>query len=180
MNTEIGLFFGSTGGATEEVAKKIAEKGIAYGFNMTPQDVAYLKDIRPLTEHKMLILGTSTWYYGEHQGDWEEIIEDIPDDMDFSGTTVAMFGLGDQEGYPDWFLDAMGMIAKELINRGATLIGHWSTDGYDFDESKAVFEEGYFCGLAIDDDCQPKLTEKRISQWLKEVLPKFSEIINKA
>lgn len=176
MSKEIGLFFGSTGGATEEAAEKIAAKSVAYGFEMTPQDVAYLKDIRPLTEYKLLILGTSTWYFGEHQGDWEDIIDNIPEDVDFTGTTFAMFGLGDQEGYPDWFLDAMGMIAEELINRGATLIGRWSIDGYDFDESKAVFEAGYFCGLALDDDCQPKLTDQRIDQWLKEVMPLFAAL----
>ncbi len=176
MDKDIGLFFGSTGGITEGIAEKIAEKALAYGIEMTPQDVAYLQDIRPLSEYKKLILGTSTWYYGEHQGDWEEIIENIPDDVDFSGTTFAMFGLGDQEGYPDWFLDAMGLIAEELIARGATLIGRWPTDGYDFDESKAIFEDGYFCGLALDEDCQPKLSEKRLNQWLEEVLPQFKAL----
>lgn len=176
MNTDIGLFFGSTCGVTEDIAQKISEKAKSYGFDMEPQDVAYLQDIKPLAEYKKLILGTSTWYYGEHQGDWEEIIENIPDGVDFSGTTFAMFGLGDQEGYPDWFLDAMGMIAEELINRGATIIGRWSTEGYDFDESKGVFEEGYFCGLALDEDCQPKLTEQRLNQWLDEVLPQFKAI----
>lgn len=176
MDKTIGLFYGSTGGMTEVVAEKIAEKAIAYGYDLTPQDVANLEDIRPLTAYNKLILGTSTWYYGEHQGDWEEIIEEIPDDVDFSGVTVALFGLGDQEGYPEWFVDAMGMIAEELADRGATLIGRWSTAGYDFDESKAIFEAGYFCGLAIDDDCQPKQTDKRIDQWLAEIMPLFKTL----
>lgn len=176
MDKTIGLFYGSTGGMTEVVAEKIAEKAIAYGYDLAPQDVAHLEDIRPLTQYNKLILGTSTWYYGEHQGDWEEIIEEIPDDINFSGTTVALFGLGDQEGYPDWFLDAMGMIAEELLSRGAVLIGRWPTKGYDFDESKAILESDYFCGLAIDDDCQAKLTDNRLDQWLAEIMPQFKAL----
>lgn len=176
MSNKIGLFFGSTSGATEGVAEQIAKKAKNYGAEVVLQDVAELSDIYPLLEYDKLILGTSTWYFGEHQGDWEDIVENIPDDADFSGKTVAMFGLGDQEGYPEWFLDAMGMIAEELLSRGATMIGKWSVDGYEFDESKAVLEEGYFCGLAIDDDCQPKLTDKRVDAWLKEVMPQFLNV----
>ena len=28
---------------------------------------------------------------------------------------------------------------------------------------------GKFCGLALDDDCQPELTEQRIKDWCEQV-----------
>lgn len=173
MTTAIGLFYGTTTGATESVANTMIDEIQERGREVIGYDVSQLSGIEELCRYKQLILGTSTWYYGEHQGDWEDILDLIPPDHDFSGTTVALFGLGDQEGYPEWFLDAMGMIADEFEQRGATLIGDWSAQGYDFEESKALREDGRFVGLAIDDDCQPEETPTRITTWLDEVLPKF-------
>lgn len=176
MQNPIGLFYGTTTGATETVAESIVEKAKAYDVEIVAYDVSRQKNIDLLVSYDKLILGTSTWYYGEHQGDWEDLLDLIPSDADFQNKTVALFGLGDQEGYPDWYLDAMGMIADEFEQRGATIIGDWSADGYDFDESKALREDGRFVGLAIDDDCQPKLTEERVNTWLADVLPQFKAL----
>ncbi len=176
MKNQIGLFYGTTTGATEAVAESIVEKTKSYDIDIAAYDVSRQKDIELLMSYNKLILGTSTWYYGEHQGDWEDLLDLIPEDADCSDKTVALFGLGDQEGYPDWYLDAMGMIADEFERRGATIIGDWSAEGYDFDESKAIREDGRFVGLALDDDCQPKLTEGRVNEWLADVLPKFEAL----
>ena len=75
---------------------------------------------------------------------------------------MQFFGLGDQYGYSDTFIDGVGIIGEVVLENGGKLIGQWSTDGYNFDESIAVFEKGFFCGLAIDEDNQPDLSEKRI------------------
>ncbi len=173
MSDTIGLFYGTTTGATENVGKLIVQEAEKRGVAIDDYDVSQLDSIDELTSYDKLILGTSTWYYGEHQGDWEDMLDRIPEDYDFTGTTVALYGLGDQEGYPEWFLDAMGMIADEFRARGATIIGEWPTDGYDFDESKALIDDDHFVGLAIDDDCQPKLTNERVEQWVEQVLPLF-------
>ena len=176
MSTSIGLFFGTTTGATEEVAMSIIDKSRELGVEIKGYDVSRLKTIDEIASYDKLILGTSTWYYGEHQGDWEDMLDRIPEDHNFSGTTIAIFGLGDQEGYPEWYLDAMGMIADEFEKRGAAIIGDWTAEGYDFDESKALREDGRFVGLAIDEDCQPKETPKRIDQWLEQVIPAFKAL----
>ncbi len=173
MSDTIGLFYGTTTGATENVAKLIVKEAEKQGVAIDDYDVSQLDSIDELTSYDKLILGTSTWYYGEHQGDWEDMLDRIPEDQDFSGTTVALFGLGDQEGYPEWFLDAMGMIADEFRARGANFIGEWPTEGYEFDESKALIDDDHFVGLAIDDDCQPKLTNERVEKWVAQVLPLF-------
>lgn len=173
MTTPIGLFYGTNVGTTEDVGQIIMTKMRERGVDVQGHDVSRLNTIEELVSYDKLILGTPTWYYGEHQSDWEDMLDRIPKDHDFSHTTVALYGLGDQEGYPDWFLDAMGMIADEFKLRGANIIGKWPTEGYDFSDSKALIDKDYFIGLAIDEDCQSTLTNERIDQWLDIVLPIF-------
>ena len=127
---------------------------------------------------KCLILGLlSTWYNGELQSDWDDFFEDFKT-IDFSGKKVAIFGLGDQYGYSDTFIDGVGIIGEVVVENGGKLIGQWSTDGYDFDESIAVFEKVSFCGLAIDEDNQPDLSEKRIKMWSTQISHEFGLILD--
>lgn len=162
--SKIGLFFGSDTGNTEDVASRIQSE---IGEDLV--DVHNIADssVDEILEYDKIIIGTPTWYDGEHQGDWEEVIEDL-EEADFSGKTVALFGLGDQYGYADYFLDAMGMIADILRENGANLVGDWSADGYDFSESKA-FQDGKFVGLALDEDNQSGETDSRITEWVSQI-----------
>ena len=108
-----------------------------------------------------------TWGEGELQDDWEDCFGEIQD-MDFSNKKVALFGLGDQDGYPDEFVDALGIMYEELSSKGVNLVGFTSAEGYEFDESKANID-GQFCGLVIDEDNQGDLTDERISQWCSSI-----------
>ena len=93
--------------------------------------------------------------------------------VEFGGKTVAFFGTGDQEGYADNFLDAMGTLHDVVVKNGGTVVGDkWSTDGYDHDESTAVNDDG-FVGLAIDDDNQDEMTADRITKWVEIIKPHF-------
>lgn len=177
MNKTIGLFYGSTTGITESIGKTIAEIATARGIAMDVHDVCYINDPQIIYDYERLILGTPTWYYGEHQGDWEDLLDKIPEDQDLSHQTIALYGLGDQEGYAEYYLDAMGMIADEFERRGASIVGEWpNDDSYDFEASKGLRESGeLFVGLALDEDCQDELTDERLSQWLDMVLPILSE-----
>ncbi|PID62916.1 MAG: flavodoxin [Gammaproteobacteria bacterium] len=176
MSETIGLFYGSTTGMTEAVAKNIEEIAAARGITVDIHDTCYVDSPDEIFGYNSLILGTSTWYYGEHQGDWEDLLDKFPADVDLSHQTVALFGLGDQEGYAEYYLDAMGMIADEFERRGATIIGEWENDdSYHFEASKALRDDGdFFVGLALDEDCQEELTEERLATWLDEVLPILS------
>jgi flavodoxin I len=49
---------------------------------------------------------------------------------------------------------------------GATIIGEWATEGYNFKNSKAVVD-GCFVGLALDQENQKDLTPDRLDTWLK-------------
>ncbi len=160
----IGLFYGSSTGNTEAAAKGIAD---ALGNdNVTLFNIGET-GAETLLSYDNMILGTSTWGFGELQDDWQNFLPQL-ENLDLSGKTIALFGLGDQYSYSDVFVDAMGIIYETLKKRGATIIGAWATDGYEFDGSRAVVE-GYFVGLALDSDNQDDLTPVRISQWVSEI-----------
>lgn len=162
-NSRIGIFYGSSTCYTEMAAEQIHEKLTSRGAQLhniidTP--------ISRFLEYDFLIFGIPTWDYGELQEDWENIWDDISE-LDLSGKTAAVFGLGDQIGYPDWFQDAMGYLYHLLAAQGATLVGHWPNKGYNYKESKALTEDQkYFVGLPLDDENEAELSEERISQWL--------------
>ena len=59
-----------------------------------------------------------------------------------------------------------------LVDKGARVIGQWSTDGYEFEQSGAV-REGQFVGLALDDKNQAMLTNDRITEWLELIKPQL-------
>ena len=46
---------------------------------------------------------------------------------------VLAIGLGDQFGYPEWFVDAMGMLHDKVVKQGAEIIGKWPVEGYEFE-----------------------------------------------
>lgn len=163
----IGLFFGSDEGNTENVAQRIQQR--------LGEDAVDLHDIADVTqlelaEYDNILLGIPTWDFGQIQSDWEEFWEDISA-VDFTGKTVALFGLGDQFGYGDFFLDAMGMLHDVVVGNGAKVVGHWSVEGYEFDESKALTADRQcFVGLAIDEDQQEDLTSARLNDWCQQVV----------
>ena len=169
--SKIGLFFGSDEGNTESVAERIKAK-LDDSYQVDIYDIGDVTQIE-FTQYDKLILGIPTWDFGQIQSDWEEFWEDL-EAIDFTGKTVALFGLGDQFGYGDYFLDAMGMLHDVIIENGANIIGRWSTEGYEFDASKAwLKEQACFVGLAIDEDQQEELTDQRIERWCEQLKAVF-------
>jgi flavodoxin I len=167
---QIGIFFGSTEGNTERVVTKLQDalggESIAKLHNV---DAAAAED---LEEYTNLILACPTWEIGELQEDWDNFIDEL-EDVNFEDKKVTFVGTGDADGYPDTFLDAMGIIYDRIKDTGCTFVGAWPTDGYDFEESKGVVD-GKFLGLAIDEDNQPGLTDERIEKWVKLVSKEFN------
>jgi flavodoxin II len=121
-----------------------------------------------------LIFGIPTWDYGELQEDWEENWS-ILDTLDLHNKKVALYGVGDQLGYPDWFLDAMGYLHDKIVLRGAQVVGYWPNSGYEFESSQALTpDKKYFVGLAIDEENQFDLSDERIARWVKELKIAFT------
>lgn len=157
---KIGLFFGSTGGNTENVANMIKEElGDKVDFVKNVKDA----EAGDFEDCDGLILGISTWDDGVPQEDWQDFLPDF-EEVDFSGKKVAIFGLGDQQGYSGQFLNATRVLYDVVTKGGATVIGQWPTEGYEFDDSTAVIDNK-FVGLAIDEDNESDLTEDRVKEW---------------
>lgn len=161
----VGLFFGSDTGNTEAVGKMIQKK--------LGKKLVDVKDIAKSTkeeiaEFDLLILGIPTWYYGENQCDWDDFLPEL-EEIDFTDKLVAIFGLGDQEDYAEYFCDAMEPLRDIVESKGAIVVGNWSTEGYEFEASKALTDENTFIGLCIDEDRQPELTEARVDTWVKQI-----------
>lgn len=169
----IGLFYGSSTCYTEIVAEKIQAE-----FGEDQVDMFNIKDcdINKMSEYSLLILGISTWDYGELQEDWEAVWDNL-ESLDLKNKTIALFGLGDQIGYSEWFLDAMGMLFDKLAPCGANFVGFWPNQGYEFDASKALTEDGeYFYGLAIDDENQYDVSDSRIQQWCQQITQELQQL----
>ncbi|MEN9520939.1 MAG: hypothetical protein RLZZ381_3527, partial [Cyanobacteriota bacterium] len=153
---KIGLFYGSTTGKTEEAAELI-QQALGGANVVTLYEIADASD-SDFTDYDRLIIACPTWDVGGLQSDWEGFYEDVLDSIDFSGKKVAYFGTGDQIGYADNFQDAMGILEEKISSLGGETVGHWSTEGYEHEASKAD-KGGKFVGLALDN--QSELTDER-------------------
>lgn len=165
---KIGLFYATDTGNTRKIAKKIKKQ--------FAEDEIELFDIAKVTpealaDHEALIIGTPTLGDGELPDPLAEFLGQL-DASHLSGKTVALFGLGDQVGYPTEFVDALGITYKKLKKLGANLIGGWPAEGYEFEKSKAL-RDGEFVGLVLDQDNQSDLTAERLEEWLEMVKPEL-------
>jgi flavodoxin I len=169
---QVGLFYGSSTGTTEAAAFDIQDRWSALGLQpISAVNIGTTKNLSALLDYDCLILGIPTWNIGQLQDDWDIAFPQL-DALDFTGKRIALFGVGDQYGYPDNFQDAMGILGAKLLERGATLVGRWSAEGYEFSESKALIE-GQFIGLALDEG-QSRESNRRIAQWLKQIAAEFA------
>lgn len=174
---KIGVFFGSTSGKTRKVAKMIKKKFddalMADPINInkaSPDDLA---------AYEYLILGTPTMGEGQLPGlsadceeeSWEEALTRLTE-VDFTGKTVALFGLGDQVSYGNEFVNGLIELYDFVSARGAKVVGSWPTEGYDFNVSLAVVDD-QFVGLALDLDNQASQTDARLDAWLGQIAPHF-------
>ncbi|MCJ8326999.1 MAG: flavodoxin [Campylobacterales bacterium] len=156
------IFYGSSTGNTEDIANRISEQ---LG-NLDVYDISN-QGLDPIKDYDKLIIGLSTWGDGDLQSDFEDIWSDF-EEYDFSKKTIALFGLGDQDGYEDEFVNALGTMYKVLKAKGATIIGFTSIEGFEYNISTAQIDD-QFCGLVIDEDNQNDLSDERISSWISDI-----------
>jgi flavodoxin I len=83
-----------------------------------------------------------------------------------------LFGNGDQYGYSNSFVDAIGIIGNKIAAQGAELVGFWPKDGFEFEFSRGSIED-VIMGLPLDHDNQPNLTKQRCINWVYWVMEQF-------
>lgn len=165
---KIGLIFAEKAEKTSRMAKKIRE---AYGMkdiDLIPIEKAWENDFEA---YDNLIVGASTWFDGELPVYWDELIPEV-ESLNLKGKKIAIFGLGDQVNYPENFVDGMGILANAFEKAGAKLVGFTPSEGYKFEQSQAL-RKGKWCGLVLDLENQPELTDKRIEDWCKQIKSEF-------
>lgn len=164
---KIGIFYGTSTGNTETVAEKLQKILTPQEADIYNVDHATADDLK---KYPYLIFGTSTWGIGDMQDDMEDFM-DILKSVDLKDKKVAIFGLGDQDTYPDSFADGVGSLydaLKELTN----VVGSWPTNGYEFEESDAV-RDNKFVGCVLDQDNQASLTDERLRKWTEMLKKEF-------
>jgi flavodoxin I len=154
---------------TGKIASQIQE-----GFNDPDIEMLNAEDITEenFLAYDRIIMGVPTWFDGELPNYWDEFVPAL-EDMDLKGKKIALFGLGDQRGYPENFLDGVGIMAEILEARGATLVGYTSTEGYEFESSRARRDD-QFTGLAIDYENQGSMNKQRIASWIEQLRNEFA------
>lgn len=161
---KISLIYSFNSNKTAKVAEKIKE---AFGDDTLEPINAETLTEEEFLKNKTAILGVPTWFDGELPNYWDEF-GPILEDLNLKDRKFALYGLGDQKGYPDNFLDAVGLMTDILEKRGARIIGFTSTEGYNFGKSKAV-RENKFSGLAIDFENQATQNSSRIKKWVEQL-----------
>ena len=158
----VTVIYGSDGGATKAVASRIAKKAQGKAID--------IKSASPgdFEACDLLILGCPTYGNGDLQVDWESHLGTLKAAR-LTNKKVALFGTGDQASYPESFVDAIGILYDHVVEQGAQVVGFTDTTGYDYIASAAE-RDGRFVGLALDQDGQSSLTEKRITSWISQLM----------
>ena len=156
-----GIFFGSTMGTTEALAKQIAQK-----LNVPSADIYNVAEVSAdqVMDYDFLLFGSSTWGAGDLQDDWYGFVDQLKN-RDLTGKHVAFFGCGDSASYPDTFCDALSVLHDDLAGTGCVFVGAYVPEDYAVTDS-AVCRDGKFIGLAVDDVNEGDKTEDRIDAWI--------------
>ena len=141
----------------------------ASGVTSSPVSAASAADIEACDG---LIVGAPTWNTGADDmrsgTDMDDWLYSTLPDADLTGKKVALFGCGDQAGYSGNFCDAVGELYDCFADRGATVVGFTSQDGYEHYDSKAVRDDK-FVGLLCDEQNQMDMSEARAGDWVGQL-----------
>jgi flavodoxin I len=165
---KVGLIYSFNTNKTSLAAKKISEEWGGEGLVHINAETITEKEFMSFD---FLILGVPTWFDGELPNYWDEFVPAI-EDMDLSGKTMAIFGNGNQKGYPENFVDGIGIMANLMESCGARIVGFTSAEGYAFEHSQALRDKS-FVGLALDYENQSAQINKKIKDWTKQIKKEF-------
>ena len=164
---KIGLVYSFNTNKTSQAARKIGQE---FGDAVENVNVENITEEEFLSYDK-LILGVPTWFDGELPNYWDEFVPAL-EDLNLKGKTIAIFGNGNQKGYPENFVDGIGIMADLVESRGARLVGFTPLVNYEFESSKAVRGDK-FTGLALDFENQASQINSKIKKWTEQLKKEF-------
>jgi flavodoxin I len=166
---KIALIYSFNTNRTSQAARKISEE---FGSDLLEPVNAETITEKEFLKYDNYILGLPTWFDGELPNYWDEFVPAL-EDLDLKNKKIAIFGNGNQKGYPENFVDGVGIMADLLESCGATLIGFTSAEGYQFESSRALRGK-QFAGLALDFENQGNQINKKIKNWVEQLHREFS------
>ncbi len=160
--SKIAILYGSSGGNTESVAKRVQD---LFDGNADIYDVEHVQ-VDEIKEYPYYILATSTTGVGDLQDDWDGFLPTFSK-MDLADKTIAMFALGDSASFSSSFVESLRVLYDEL-NDKTNIVGQVADEGYTYDDSTAVID-GTWVGLPIDEDNEYDMTEDRLTAWVDKL-----------
>jgi flavodoxin I len=165
--SKTALFYSPQGGNVNSVANQLGEM-----IGNEKVDIIPVKEVEKgdLDNYNKIILVGSTvgadhWNNEIVVDEWTEFFTKIKE-ISFEKKKVAIVGLGNSVLYPEHFVDGMADLYERITKKNAKIYGFVDAKDYDFEDSEAVNDDGFFCGLPIDEDNEAELTTDRLEKWI--------------
>ena len=170
--SKTALFFSPAGGSVDKVSHMLGamigtdKVDIIHATEMNKEDLEKYENIILLGS----TVGADHWDNEVIVDEWVDFFEAM-EDISLEDKKVAIVGLGNSVLYPSHFADGMAVLHDKIIQKNAKVYGKVNSEAYDFEDSEALDDDGYFCGLAIDEDNEPELTPGRLEKWIQLLQP---------
>lgn len=172
--SKTALIYSPEGGSVNTVAVKLGD--VIGNDNV---DIISVRESRKedIEKYKQIILigstvGADHWSNERAENEWPDFFTSI-EDVSFEDKKLAFVGLGNSILYPHHFADVMAFFYEEFAKKKAEIFGFVDAKEYTFTDSKAVNEDGFFCGLPIDEDTEEELTMERLKNWVSMLKADF-------
>ncbi len=149
------IVYGSNSGETEWIAETIGEVLRKSGFDVSIKDVVDIQDPEELLNYDLILLGSSTWNFGELQQNMKAFEPELQK-LNLAGKFAAAFGSGDKQGYADYFCKAVDILEEDLLRCGAEIV---------------------MPSLKVDESEDRDKREEIIKKWTEELVKEVKEEI---
>jgi len=172
--SKTAVFYSPVGGNVNNVANMLGEMIGNDKVDIIPVKEVESKDLDKYTQMILVgsTVGTDHWNNEIIVDEWPEFFRKT-EKMGFGHKKVAIVGLGNCVLYPEHFADGMAVLCEEVKKQHGEVLGKVEAEGYDFMDSESLDEDGFFCGLPIDEDNEDELTAERLEKWISHLKPDF-------
>jgi flavodoxin I len=172
--SKIAVFFSPEGGNVNGVANKLGELIGNDKVDLVPAKEAKKGDLD--NYNKIILVGSTVgadhWNNEVIVDEWQEFFTKNKE-VSLEKKKIAIVGLGNCVLYPEHFADGMAVLRERIKQQNGEIVGKVEAKDYDFTDSESLDDEGYFCGLAIDEDNEAELTTERLEKWISLLNPDF-------
>ena len=172
--SKTALLYSPEGGNVNSVTNKLGEL-----IGNDKVDIIPVKEVEKgdLYKYNQIILVGSTvgadhWDNEIVVDEWLEFFTKIKE-ISFEKKKLAIVGLGNSVLYPSHFADGMAVLYERITKQNAKIVGFVDAKDYDFTDSEALNDDGFFCGLPIDEDNESELTTERLEKWISVLKSDF-------